>query len=215
LTAGSYASLTLCDREQDWYSLELVRGDRIDLLVDADALFESTAEAQVVDASGRVLARGALALDFTASHDGRYDLRLQSTDAYVDYGLRLLIGKGTPCDDDRYEPDDDLSSAAQLHAAGDYDKLTLCGLDVDLFLVDVPQGKALKVELDSIPTEGAADLAVYTADGKTELARSPSVAPVQTVQVDAAKAQGRVAVKVAAQDAGAHAEYVLRVSYEP
>lgn len=215
LAEGSYAGLTLCEREEDWYSLSLVRGDRIALTVDADPLFESTLEASLLDAGGRALARGALALDYTAARAGVYDLRLRSTDAYVEYGLRLLVGKGTPCDDDRFEPDDDLPSAAALPGPGDYDKLTLCGLDTDYFRVEVPEGTALRIELDSNPTEGAANLVAYSPDGKAELARSPQLAPVQTVRVAADQARGGVVVKVAAQDSGAHAEYVLRVSYEP
>jgi Cys-rich repeat protein len=215
LAEGSAAGLTLCDREEDWFAMSLVRGDRISLTVDADPLFESTLETSLLDAAGRALAQGALALDYTVSRPGTYGLRLRSSDAYVEYGLRLLIGKGTPCDDDRFEPDDDLASAAVLPGAGDYDKLTLCGLDVDLFRIEVPQGKGLKVELESDPTEGAADLVVTSADGKTELARSLLLAPLQIAEVAAEKAQGAVVVKVAAQDASAHAEYVLRVSDGP
>jgi hypothetical protein len=214
LVAGTTPGLTLCERQQDWYSLALARGDRIGLFVDADALLESTMDTRLLDAAGRTRAAGALALDYTVARDGSYALRLQSTDAYVEYGLRLLVGKGTPCDDDRFEPNDDLSSAAGIHAPGELDKLTLCGLDVDYFLVDVPAAAGLRVELDYAPTEGAADLVAYTADGKAELGRSLVVAPSQTIELTAAQAQGGVAVKVAAQDAGAHAEYVLRVIHE-
>ncbi len=215
LAEGTLSGLTLCDREQDWYSLSLARGDRISLTVEADPLFETTLSAALLDPGGRVRAQGALALDYTASLAGTYDVRLQSTDAYVEYGLRLLIGKGTPCDDDRFEPDDDLLSAAALPGPGDYAALTLCGLDVDFFRVAVPAGQGLKVELDSDPTQGAADLAAYSADGATELAQSPQLAPAQVMEVPAEKAQGGVLVKVSAEDSGAHAAYVLRVSYEP
>jgi hypothetical protein len=215
LTEGTYDSLTLCDQAQDWFSIKLTRGDTLNVFVDADPLFTDEMDTRLLDGTGRALAQGALALNTTVSSDAAYYLRLQSTAAEVDYGLRLTVSKGTPCDADRFEPNDTASGATPLHDQGDYDKLTLCGLDQDWFLLDVPAGKKLLVQLNYVPTEGLAELDVRSADGKTLLGQDASGTPVQSVEVDAAAiAGGQVLVEVASLDERAHAEYWLHVEYE-
>ncbi|MGC4121799.1 MAG: hypothetical protein QM765_45920 [Myxococcales bacterium] len=215
IVSGDYANLTLCDGEQDWYSVKLTRGDRFDVFVDADPLFQDVMDTRLLDGTGRVLGQGALALDRTVSLDGTYYLRMQTSDAFVDYGLRIAISRGTPCDDDAFEPNDTAASAASLHDQGDYDKLTVCGLDRDWFLLDVPAGKKLRVELNYVPTEGAADLFVFAKDGTTQLGADQVTNPVQTVVVEAAAiVDGQVLIEVASLDERASAEYWLHVAYE-
>jgi hypothetical protein len=214
LIAGDYPGLTLCDGEQDWFSVKLSRGDRLDVFVDADPLFQYVVDTRLLDQTGRALAQGALALDHTVSADATYFLRLQASDPFVDYGLRLTISRGTPCDDDRFEPNDQAASATALHDQGDYDKLTLCGLDQDWFLLDVPSGDGLLAELHYQPTEGAADLFVYSPDGLTLLGRNSSTATVESVRVDpAAITSPQVLLQVASTDERAHAEYWLHLAY--
>lgn len=213
IAAGEYSGLTLCGGEEDWYSVRLARGDRLDVFVEADALFHEVLEAQILDGSGRVLAAGGLAVEKTVSVDATYHLRLKARDAFVEYGLRVAVAKGTPCDDDRFEPNDLLAAAAPLSGAGELDKLTLCGGDRDLFDVAVPSGRGLQVELHYVPTEGPADLVVWALDGTTVLARSAETAPVQVVDVPASKiASGHVLLGVLALDARARAEYFLRLA---
>lgn len=214
LVAGTFPNLTLCDGEQDWYKLQLLRGDHLDVFVDADPLLQDVMDARILDDSGRVLVRGSLAIDRTVSRDGDYFVRLSSSDAFVQYGLRISLSRGTPCDDDRFEPNDELSTAGVLPGEGEHDKLTLCPSDVDLFLVDVPEGQGITVELHSIPTEGDIDLTVLTADGATELGRSATSSAVETVSVDAgAVTGGKVLVKVSSQDTRTRNEYFLRIGY--
>ncbi len=215
LTAGDFAGMTLCDGEQDWYSVKLTRGDRLDVFVDADPLLHDRFHSRIVDGQGRILAEGGLAVERTVSEDGTYFLRFESDDAFVVYGLRLAIARGTPCDDDRFEPNQTFAAAASLHAQGDYDKLTVCGRDQDWFRLDVPAEKGVRVELHYVPSEGAADLAVWTSDGVKLLAKNDATGPVESVVVPASEiADGQVLVQVASLDDRAHAEYFLRVVYE-
>ena len=215
LVAGDYPGLTLCDKAQDWFSVKLTRGDRLDVFVDADPLLQDVVDTRLLDPTGRALAQGKLALDKTVANDATYFLRLQSTDVFVEYGLRIGISRGTPCDDDRFEPNDVAASATPIHDQGDYDKLTLCGLDQDWFLVDVPAGKGFSVAMHYEPTAGAADLLALALDGTTVLGRNDATAAVQTVAVDAAAITGgKVLVLVRSIDDRALDEYWLHLAYE-
>ncbi len=216
LTAGSYPGLTLCDRVQDWFSLTLSRGDLLDVFVDADPLLEPVVTTRLLDPTGRIVGVGNLALDRMASRDGTFYLRMESTDPYVDYGLRLSISKGTPCGDDRFEPNDTPASATAVRDQGELNQLTLCGADVDYFLVDVPTGQGVSVELHYVPTEGDADLQLLTANGATVLGTSATTDPVETVQLTAGQiVGGQVLVKVSSADWRAHDSYYLRIAYVP
>ena len=214
LTAGSYTALTLCESEQDWYGVKLQRGDHLDVFVDADPLLGDYLDTRILDSSGRIITQGSLAVDRTVATDGTYYLRLQSQDPYVEYGLRLSVSKGVPCDDDHFEPNDDVGKPSALHAAGDYDKLTLCPADVDFLLLDVPAGKGVKVELNSTPTEGALDMLMLSVDGKTELARTTTTEAVETAELAASQiVAGKVLLKILSADSRSHGEYFLHVSY--
>lgn len=215
IASGDYPGLTLCDGEEDWFAVKLSRGDRLDVFVDADPLLEDFMDARLFDPAGRVVGQGALALDTTVSADGSYRLRLRATDAFVEYGLRLAVSRGVPCDADRFEPSDSTAAATSVYASSILDKLTLCGLDEDWFRLEVPAGKGLRAELSYVPTEGAADLLVLAADGATELARNAGTAPLETVRVGAAALAGQAAfLRVVSLDARARAEYSLGISFE-
>ncbi|MBI5543976.1 MAG: hypothetical protein HY901_08825 [Deltaproteobacteria bacterium] len=215
IASGDYPSLTLCDGEQDWFSVRLTRGDRFNVFVDADPLFQDVMDTRLLDAQGQALAEGALALDKTVSEDTTYYLRLRADDAFVEYGLRVGISRGTPCDEDRFHPNGNAASAASLHEQGEYDKLTLCGLEQDWFRLDVPAGKGVRVELHYVPTEGAADLLIHDVVTGTQLGKSDVTAPVQPVEIAAeAISGGQVFVVVASLDDRANAEYYLRVVYQ-
>ncbi|MFN7131861.1 MAG: PPC domain-containing protein [Myxococcales bacterium] len=216
LFAGNYPNLTLCGGEFDWYRFALQRGDHLDVFIDADPLLQDVMDARLLDDTGRIMTRGNLVLDRTVSRDGDYYLRMQSSDEFVVYGLRISISRGTPCDDDAYEPNDDRLTAAPITSAGEYDKLTMCPQDTDWFVVDVPANNGIKVELHSVPTEGDLDLYVYSDDGFTQLGSSVTTAAVEEVRVErSAIRNGKVSVKVATQDTRTRNEYFLRVSYLP
>jgi hypothetical protein len=91
LAVGTHDSLTLCEREQDWYSFNLLRGDHIDLFVQADPLIEPFLNTRLLDSAGATLVQDSLVLDYTAPLDGVYFLRMQSADAFVEYELRVSI----------------------------------------------------------------------------------------------------------------------------
>ncbi len=214
LVAGTFPNLTLCGGELDFYKFQLTRGDHLDVFVDADPLLQDVMDARLLDDTGRIITRGNLALDRTVSRDGDYFLRMNATDDFVLYGLRVSISRGTPCDDDAWEPNDDKLTAGSIATAGEYDRLTLCPQDVDQFFVEVPNGSGLTVELHSIPTEGDIDLTVFSDDGNSELGRSATTNAVESVSVNAsAVSNGKVLVKVSSQDTRTRNEYFLRISY--
>ncbi|MGI5862810.1 MAG: PPC domain-containing protein, partial [Myxococcales bacterium] len=217
IAAGSYSQLTLCDHEQDWFSLELSRGDRVDVFVDANPLLEGALDARMLDAAGRTLSTGRLALSCTVADEGTYYLRMQSTDLWVEYGLRLSVSRGAPCDFDRFEDNDDPSAATVLPQAGDYDGLTICGTDQDFFALTVPPGAGARIELQHVPSEGDLDLFALTADGAIELARSATVAAVEAIELPASEIpeDGRILVKVASEDSRARSTYLLRIEWLP
>lgn len=207
---GELPGLTLCGGEEDWYAIPLARGERFDVFVETDVIPHDVFQAQILDATGRVLAEGALAVEWTASTPGTYLLRLEAEDAFVEYGLRLAVGRGTPCDEDRFEPNDEPAAAATLTAPGDWVGLTLCGRERDLFRVEVPAGRGLRVERHSEPSAGPADLVVWALDGTTVLGQSAQSAAVQVVVVPAATIAGPgVLLGVLALDGRAPAEYQL------
>jgi hypothetical protein len=214
LAAGTFSGMTLCNREQDWYSLTMARGDRLDVFVDADPMLDGLLETRLLDAQGRVLVYGSLALDRTVAANGTYYLELQSTDSWVLYGLRLSISKGVPCDDDRFEPNDYKSMATSLNSAGEVDGLTICGPDVDYYFVRPPAGQGARIELHQEPTEGDLDLLVLAPDGVTELGRSETLEPVESVEIPAAQApEDGLIVRVGSDDDRAHASYYLTISW--
>ena len=217
IAAGGYSQLTLCDHEQDWFSLELSRGDRVDVFVDANPLLEGALEARMLDATGRTLSTGRLALNCTVADAGTYYLRMQSTDLWVEYGLRLSISSGAPCDVDRFEENDEPATATEGLEAGDYDGLTVCGADQDFFALTVPPGEGARIELHHLPSEGDLDLFVLAADGAAELARSATVAAVEAVELAASAVpeDGRILVKVASEDSRARSLYFLRIGWLP
>jgi hypothetical protein len=213
LATQSYPDLTLCDRQPDWFALTVSRGDRVGVFVDANPLLDGVVEAVFLDDALRVLARGTLALDHVFARDGTAYLRMQATDAYVPYGLRLSLSRGTPCELDRFEPDDTPAAAVAVRTEGDLDALTLCGADQDFYAVDVPAGRGLRVEIHYDPLEGDADLFLYAPGGTALLGSSQTPDPVDAVELPAAEAEGGVLARVASQDSRAHDTYLLRVEY--
>jgi hypothetical protein len=215
-TAGNLPSLTLCESEQDWFAFQLSRGDHLDVFVDADPLLQDYIDTRILDDTGRILMQGNLAVDRTMGRAGTYYLRMQSQDPYVEYGLRMAVSKGIPCDDDRFEPNDDILHPGSLRSAGEYDKLTLCPNDTDYFSVDVPASNGVRLELFSIPTEGDVDLYVSSYDGKIELGRSVTGNAREVVELNASAIRGAsVVVKVSSSDTRTHNEYYLKVTHLP
>jgi hypothetical protein len=206
---GDLTQLTLCQTDVDYFELPLGRGDRVQVVVEVDPLLNFSIE--LLDGSAALLAAGDYVVDRTVNADGDYYLRCRSSDAYVRYGLRIMVSKGVPCDDDDNEPNNDRLHAIALDAG--QHALSLCAGDQDFFAVQVPRDRKLKVQLQHTPTEGDLDLYLYDSDGTTLLDESATTLEVETVEA-AATTAGVAYVRVAGGADSAQNTYDLFVTLE-
>jgi len=205
--------LTLCEGEEDWFSVTLARGDRLDVFIEVDPLLETQLTASLQDPTGRTLAAGALALGYVAALDGAHKLALKSQGASFEYALRPLLSTGTPCDFDRLEPNEDPGSASVI-ALGSHAALTLCPKERDFYEIAVPEGRGVKVEVEHRPTEVNLDLRAYDLSG-TVIGESATSASIETLELSAAQAPGKVRVEVFARDGRTQGSYLLKAALWP
>jgi hypothetical protein len=172
---GNYFNLTLCPGDVDWYGVTLSRGDQLGINIDADPFSESTFSALVKDGSGRTLAAGKLLASYVAPASQKYFVVIGTTDQFQPYDVTFLTSRGTPCDDDANEPNDDAASATTFNAATQLDGV-ICPQDNDWFKVAVPAGKGLTASLSNYDS-GKGLLRLCALDGATELSCDDSASP--------------------------------------
>lgn len=206
-----HTGLTLCPNDLDYYAFTLSRGDQLGINIDADPFAESTFTTVVQDSTGRTLASGRLLTSYVAAAPDTYYVAISTSDAFQPYDVRFLLSRGTPCDDDGWEPNDLPTQAVPLNAAGVVDGV-VCPQDKDHFTVTVPAGKGVQVSLtDYNSANGLLRLCLF--DGATQLGcsedvKSPLVAaPAETV---AGKA---VTARIDAADVRAANSYTLKVEF--
>jgi hypothetical protein len=175
---GRYDSLTLCQGDVDYYAVTLNRGDEMGVNIDADPFSEGTFATAVKDSSGRSLASGKLLVSYVAAAPQTYFVVVSTTDLYQPYDVTFLVNRGTPCDDDRYEPNDSLAQATAFNSATGLDGM-VCPQDQDHFKVAVPAGKGLRLSLANY-NAGAGLLRLCLLDGETPLSCSDDTTPVLT-----------------------------------
>jgi hypothetical protein len=182
---GTYRGLTLCAQDQDWFGVQLGRGDQLGVNLDADPFSEMTFSTVVKDPTGRTVASGRLLVSYVAPVAAKYFVVVSSTDPYQSYDMTLLLSRGTPCDDDTNEPNDALTTPTVLNAQTQIDG-KICPQDQDHFRVAGPAGQGLKVSLINYdPGRGLLKVCVLSNDGMTTFGCSEEVAP----QVTATAAQ--------------------------
>lgn len=186
--SASYPGLTLCPGDVDWFAITLARGDRLGVNIDADPFSESTFTTLVKDDSGRTLASGKLLTSYVATAGQKYFVVIGTSDPYQPYDLTFLTSRGTPCDDDKLEPNDDAASAVAVNAATSLDGM-VCPQDQDWFKVNVPMGKGLRVSLANYDS-GKGLLKLCAFDGATQLGCDDATQPVVNVPAAAAGGKG-------------------------
>lgn len=187
VAAGSYRDLTLCLNDQDWYSLNLARGDQLGVNLDADVFSENAFSTYVKDGSGRALASGKLLVSYVAPASQKYYVVIASSDPFQLYDVTFLLSRGIPCDDDALEPNDNQSQPTPVNTASQLDG-AICPQDQDWFGVPVPAGKGLRASLVNYDaSKGLLRLCAF--DGATQLGCDDSTAPV--VDVPSAQAAGK------------------------
>jgi hypothetical protein len=210
VSAQTYTGLTLCQGDQDWYSLSLARGDQLGVNLDADLFAETTFSTVVKDGSGRTLASGHLLTSYIAAIPATYYVVVSSTDAFQRYNATFLLSRGTPCDDDSYEPNDLSTQATALNQATQVDG-AICPQDADWFKVSVPGGHGLTASLINYDSgKGLLSLCVFAADGTTSLGCTDAATSPQ-VALTAAQVSGTAYVRVAGSTDRVANPYTLKV----
>ena len=205
-----YFELTLCPGDFDYYAFTLARGDRLAINLDADSFSENTFTTVVQDASGRTLASGKLMADYVASASDTYYVGISTTDSYQPYDVNFFTTRGSPCDDDRWEPNDTPATATPLNTAGQVDG-AICPQDQDHFSVAVPSGRGVSVSLINYSSSNGL-LRLCLFDGATELACSEDTG---TPVVSAGQAGGKTLhITVSAVDPRSANTYTAKVEFQ-
>lgn len=194
VTAGSFTNLTLCSADVDWYGINLSRGDQLGVNVDADPFSEGTFTTVIKDSGGRTLAGGHLLVSYVAPAQAKYFVAISTSDPFQPYDITLLLSRGTPCDDDGWEPNDSAAQATALNMTTQADGM-VCPQDHDWFRASLLTGRGLRASLVNYDSgRGLLRLCVYKADGVTELGCSEDLAP--QVDVPAAMLLGETTALV-------------------
>jgi hypothetical protein len=211
-TAGAYLGLTLCPGDVDWYALALNRGDQLGVNVDADLFAENGFSTVVKDGSGRTLASGHFLASYVAPTAAKYYVVVSTTDQFQPYDVTFLMSRGTPCDDDAFEPNDALAQATLLRSSTMADGV-VCPQDQDWFDVTVPAGKGVTVSLVNYDSgKGLLQLCLMQGDGVTPF--SCSADPNPSVGLNALTAGGQtIPVRVMGSTDRASNAYTLKVEY--
>ncbi len=210
VTMGRYDNLTLCQADVDYYALALNRGDELGVNIDADPFSEGTFSVAVKDDTGRSLASGKLLVSYVAAAPQTYYVVISTTDVYQPYDVAFLVNRGTPCDDDRYEPNDTLAQATAFNSATGLDG-RICPQDQDHFKVAVPAGKGVHLTLANYTAAGGL-LRLCLFDGETSLGCSDDTVPV--LNAPAASVGGKtLTARVVGSTERVSNSYTLKVEF--
>lgn len=164
---GSYPLLTLCGREEDWFSLNLLSGDTVQVVADSDPL--GSFDLQLRDAAN-LLDDESFAVLRTVGSTGTYYLRARTNDASALYGLRVQVAHGTACAHNPPDPHPTAVNALPLGAGPSYD-LAVCPTEQTWFSLRPPAGQGVDVSGSLLPTAGGAlFFTLFDSDGATRLA---------------------------------------------
>ncbi len=205
-----YDNLTLCPGDVDWYSITLARGDQLGVNLDADPFSENNFSTVVKDGTSRTLAAGKLLVSYVASAPQKYYVVVSTTDPFQPYDISFLLSRGTPCDDDTHEPNDESGVPTSFNLGTSLEG-AICPQDQDWYRVAVPAGKELKASFANYePSKGLLRLCAF--DGATVLACDDSASPV--VSMTAAAVGGKqVLMRVVGSTERAANAYTLKVEF--
>lgn len=167
VSASQYVDLTLCAGDVDHFSISLQRGDQLGVNVEGDPFAELSFSTVILDSSGRVLASGRMLASFVAAMAGTYTVRISTLAPPQRYDLGLFLSRGTPCDDDRQEPND-TPATATTYGPGTTVEGVICPQDQDHFTVSVPGGRGVRASLTNYAASSGL-LRLCLLEGGTEL----------------------------------------------
>ena len=167
LSPGSFAALSLCGPEEDWFSLSLLSGDTVQVVADADPL--GSFDLQLRDATS-VLDEEPLAVLRVVGATGTYFVRARTNDASALYGLRVQVAHGTACAHNPSEPHPSAVEALPLTPGPTYD-LAVCPTEETWFALRPAAGQGVDVTGTLNPASGGALVfTLFDSDGATKLA---------------------------------------------
>ena len=206
---GTYPSLTLCGKEEDWFSIPLLSGDTVQVVAETDPL--GSFDLQLRDATS-VLDEQPLAVLRTVGAGGTYFVRARTNDASALYGLRVQVAHGTACAHSPPQPHPTAVDALPLGPGPVYD-LAVCPTEQTWFSFRPPAGEGVEVTGSLAPTAGGAlFFTLFDSDGATVLSEdaSGSAAP----HVAAPRARGEVVfLRVIGADPSVRNSYDLTARY--
>jgi hypothetical protein len=145
----------------------LQRGDQLGVNVEGDPFAEFSFSTVILDGSGRVLASGRMLALFVAALPGTYTVRVSTLAPAQRYDVGFFLSRGTPCDDDRQEPND-TPVTAKPYVLGTVVDGVICPQDWDHFTLSVPEGRGARASLTNYSAaSGLLRLCLF--DGATEL----------------------------------------------
>ena len=170
VTAGAYPGLGSCPSDDDWFGVDLLTGDVLDLFL-AFSHAEGDIDLELFDPTGVWVSDSLSATDdeaitYTAVTGGTFLARvfLESDTGSVlgnSYDMDVAVTAAI-CVDDSYE-DNDTDAAASVLAAGAYSGLGACPTDEDWYAVDgLLIGDVLDVDLYFADAEGDIDVQLYS-----------------------------------------------------
>ncbi|WP_224244778.1 hypothetical protein [Hyalangium gracile] len=207
--ASRYLDLTLCAGDVDHFAISLQRGDRLGVNVEGDPFAESSFATVILDASGRVRASGWMLASFVAATPGAYTVRVATQAPTQRYDIGFFLSRGTPCDDDRQEPNDTPATATS-YASGTSIEGVICPQDQDHFTLAVPEGRGVRASLTNYAAASGL-LRLCLLEGATELGCSEEPTGA-VVALPAAVVGGKaLTVRITGDDARTTNGYTFQV----
>ncbi|MFW5968861.1 MAG: hypothetical protein ACOCV2_15150, partial [Persicimonas sp.] len=196
----SYSDLRLCAGTSDWFELELVRSEALQLRLEHDT--EADLDLFVYDTDGELLAANqqtgsVTTLEMISQTDQTVLIEVSAhTDRNQDYDLQVRRNPEQTCLDDAAEDNDHPGQAVPIPADEDSSfesQYTICGGDADWFVLpDLGERAGLEVELRD--AEDHLGLTLYTPDG-----HHFDIEPDEAIEMLRLGAAGDYLVKVASR----------------
>jgi hypothetical protein len=209
--ASRYLELTLCAGDVDHFAIALERGDQLGVNVEGDLLAESSFSTVILGAGGRELASGRMLASFVAATPGTYVVRVSTQAPAQRYDVGFFLSRGTPCDDDRHEPND-TPATAKPYVLGMAVEGVICPQDSDHFTLSVPGGHGVKASLTNYSAaSGLLRLCLF--EGTT--ARGCSEEPAGATVILSAETVGgkNLTARISGDDARTTNGYTFQVEF--
>lgn len=229
-TSNAFIGLRYCDIDDDYYSIDLLAGDKIRWVVKHRVNGDKDLDATIFLPDGSNPVSGTTTTDdeeveYTAAVDGTYTLRVYGKSPIrTDYRLLTYITPAGSTDEigpedpecpDPFENNDDRANAADI-AAGSYD-LLVCGqpLDDDWFKTQLMPGETITVRADFTHSDGNVDLFLFDDTGSLQtIDRSQTINDFEEVSYTSAREQ-YVFYKVNTYTGVPSNTYTLNVTVDP